>query len=571
MKKKLISFVIGILIVISFIEITIRISASFYKTEDVISKDKIPTDDVVKVMTIGESTTAVAADDTNSLLVQKTAYPNYLEEILNQNQKKIKFKVYNKGIMSGNTDKIILELEKQIQELRPNIIIAMMGMKDEIRDFEEPTLAMKTWIKLKKILSYSKAIILIEEFYEQIRVQNNNIKDFNVVKKFSDIPYEFASLNQIGIESSLFRQIEIDKYDENILREILKQLYLANYYLLTGQLQSAESIYVKLIQKYDFGYFFLSDLYIRDNKILEAEKVLIDYMKKYPQNPYVYRELINLYLSINKMNEAKLLLNEMNIKRLNFENVNLLTSADYFRKLNLFNNSLEILRPYCGLEQQLKFKRIIISEKYIEKMIMKRKNRDFFECVFLISESLFNLKKYVQAEQSLLNFIQIAPDHAGAALNLLVKIYQDEGRTDKIKEVIKKVANRNQRLGEFYSLAQTFDNEGNGKEVNELLTKLSEDFVKTKSNYTTLKSLADKYDVKLVLVQYPTFKLNYLKYFTSKMTSITYVDNEKTFDDGPRQKYFFEPRFPYTFNHYTKLGSKKIAENISRIVLRDLF
>lgn len=76
-----------------------------------------------RILCLGESTTACEGD---------TAYPRQLEGILNQKIPGRQFKVINKGVPGTDTSGILGELEDNLKKYRPNMVIAMMGINDDI-------------------------------------------------------------------------------------------------------------------------------------------------------------------------------------------------------------------------------------------------------------------------------------------------------------------------------------------------------------------------------------------------------------------------------------------------------
>ncbi len=68
-----------------------------------------------RIMCIGESTTA-------------GGYPYLLEQILNDKQAGVRFKVINEGVVATTTPEILRNLERNLERYRPDMVIAMMGM-----------------------------------------------------------------------------------------------------------------------------------------------------------------------------------------------------------------------------------------------------------------------------------------------------------------------------------------------------------------------------------------------------------------------------------------------------------
>ena len=80
-----------------------------------------------RIMCLGESTTAGGED----------MWPALLEKILARRYPAARFNVINKGVPGYNTSEIMQELEGNLNEVRPDLVIAMMGMNDDsVRYYE---------------------------------------------------------------------------------------------------------------------------------------------------------------------------------------------------------------------------------------------------------------------------------------------------------------------------------------------------------------------------------------------------------------------------------------------------
>jgi len=73
-----------------------------------------------RIMCIGESTTAGDAK----------AWPGRLESLLARRYPAARFSVVNKGLVSVNSSRIMQELEANLDEVHPDMVISMMGMND---------------------------------------------------------------------------------------------------------------------------------------------------------------------------------------------------------------------------------------------------------------------------------------------------------------------------------------------------------------------------------------------------------------------------------------------------------
>ena len=85
------------------------------------NRRKIAEKDTIRVMCIGESTTALGGEN---------SYPSQLEKILNQDGTDKKFRVINKGVPMTNTAVIARKIDGWLKAYQPDAVVAMMGIND---------------------------------------------------------------------------------------------------------------------------------------------------------------------------------------------------------------------------------------------------------------------------------------------------------------------------------------------------------------------------------------------------------------------------------------------------------
>lgn len=93
----------------------------FLKWQDYVNRRGIDQDGVVRIMCVGESTTALGGE---------FSYPSQLEVMLNESGAAAKFHVINKGVPMTNTGIIREQVGKWMTEYHPDMIIFMMGIND---------------------------------------------------------------------------------------------------------------------------------------------------------------------------------------------------------------------------------------------------------------------------------------------------------------------------------------------------------------------------------------------------------------------------------------------------------
>lgn len=76
----------------------------------------------LRILCLGESTTAGSGEHGR--------YPEMLEEILNRQNLGVRFAVVNRGRIGATTNEIVAELESDLDEVEPDVVVAMMGIND---------------------------------------------------------------------------------------------------------------------------------------------------------------------------------------------------------------------------------------------------------------------------------------------------------------------------------------------------------------------------------------------------------------------------------------------------------
>ena len=566
MRRKIICFILGLTILAIGLEITMRVGSLVFKfsqnqknqTSLVNSKNGKKT---ITILTLGESTTAVAANAENSMLTQENAYPYFLEKYLNEKKLPFNFKVINKGIMGGETGIIIDTLENFLYTEKPNIIVSMMGMKDTA----SARRTTKTNFIINHISDYisenSRLVNYISSLYTQVKLKENNRILQKEVRLFVDLSKEFIDNNQrimavdIGINSLLNPQME-----ERDVRDLAKQEFLAIYYFRTGQADRANRIFKALETKFKFGHILHAILLKEKNELKGAEEALREHIKIYPKSHFAYKELISLYFNDNQPDKAKKLFKEVQKYKLNEKLTIQIAQALNYKISKDYATGIKILEPSCSVyiphdfSETSKKNIILYSQKFV-------RDDEFMECLFNLSEFYFNNKNFRKAEEHLNRFVNNSDSISG--YNLLRKTYEKLGKTGQAEDMYQMLISKNRRVGEYYALADFYRNNNNQSETETIYDDIATSFPETTKNFGRLNSLSKASGAKLIIMQYPTFSLEPLKKLSGNLDGVKYISNEKIFDNGPRTTYFYEPHYPYNFNHYTSVGSQIIAHHLA--------
>ena len=156
-----------------------------------------------------------------------------------------------------------------------------------------------------------------------------------------------------------------------------------------------------------------------------------------------------------------------------------------------------------------------------------------------------NQGRYTAAEGHFLEVIKLNGKDSGA-YDTLALLYHDTGK---------------QALSEYY-----------GRKANEL----RDDYypILTIVNFKRIKAILDAHRVKLVCVQYPLRKVEYLKKMFADENNIVFVDNESVFRNALKKTSYtdlFCDMFAGDFRHCTEEGNKLLAKNIADVILKEIF
>jgi tetratricopeptide (TPR) repeat protein len=240
----------------------------------------------VRILCLGESTTQAGPEP----------YPEQLEKILNQRAKGVRFSVINKGLSGINTNYVLSNLEKNLSEVQPDIVIAMMGINDEGAHMPSEYQITKGPASTLQSLRTYKLIRWIMMAIDQ-KIKNSDA----VYRRVSpgESPTSFKSKLQKEGGSQQIRYIApetIRQDSETIFLDKNKSLELGRRYISQGQFAEAETIYRQLIRLYPRSYeayerlaWFLS----KDLKNQEAEEA---YQKVIELNPNAVKGYMDLGL-----------------------------------------------------------------------------------------------------------------------------------------------------------------------------------------------------------------------------------------------------------------------------------
>ena len=320
MIKKLGLILLGIILALLLLEAGMRIAGLVYLAlQEHGNTRALKNKGTYKIMCLGESTT-------------QGQYPGFLEEELNNRNLGIMFSIIDKGRVACNTNFILLNLESDLKQYSPDMVISMMGVNDNRGAIVFEDASDNKEYKTLKI--YKLAMLL------KLHIVNKSAGTRKLVPGKED-------KKDIGLENAV--KYEKDKY----------YLDLASRYEKNGLFKKAEEMYKKAVEISPLNaavYSRLGDIYftVEDNK--KAEEMYIKALSLDDNLEQPYYRLFSVYLQTGQTKEAEDILNRsFKIQNKSGEYVRLflkhLNKSD-FNDQAVINNST--IYNYIKLREMLK-------------------------------------------------------------------------------------------------------------------------------------------------------------------------------------------------------------------------
>jgi len=568
---------------------------------------------VYRILCLGESTT-------------RDQYPSYLEEILNQRDRGVRFSLIDKGGAGVNTAVILSQVGSYLDEYHPDMVVTMMGINDGGGHipFEAPTTS-KGMLFIRSFRTYKLARLLwlhiLTKAKETGFYKTNNDKEHSE-KVQTYLPggeLKEALAGSVPAEDSLKKALELNPKNDNAYVE------LGWSYRDQGKFSQAEDSFTKAIElnpKNDNAYVGLERLYRDQGKYSQAEDLFKKLIELNPKNDNAYVELERLYRDQGKYSQAEDSFKkaiELNPKNDNayvelgwsyHDQGKLPQAEDSFTKaieLNPKNDNAYvelglIYRDQGQLPQAEDFfkKAIELNPKnynaYIELGLMYQTQGKYSQAEGLFKKLIElnpkNDNAYVelgliyrdqgqlpQAEDLFKKLIELNPKNDYAYVELK-RLYRDQGKFFQAEGSFKKAIELNPKSNNIYkAILILYEKMGKPKLAKECAKKVNKMKLEyyapvTVNNYRKLKEILDRKGIKLVCVQYPMRDVEPLKQIFGKEEGIIFVDNESVFKEALKKasyKEYFVDMFGGDFGHCTQKGNRLLAENIADVILKEVF
>ena len=483
-----------------------------------------------RILTLGESTTADYQYGQNS-------WPQELEIILNNRSSNTKFKVYNEGIPGITTNVLLSNLEGNLDEYGPNIVIAMMGINDR-----------------GVFVENNDTFALENNFFENLRIYKLSARILEGLNyKISESDKELTFKEK---EAALIKLWEDSPEDTKNFFD-LTQLYTAN-----EKWKELEEISIRQATTQTNNSIWAQNLiiaYEKQGKYKEAEQLLIKLLRIDANNRYIYLRLGYNYHWQNKTAEAILMLLEYLHRQPSYDEGTMNLLGNLYLETNNYEMAYSVYTLILTVDPRKTDQVFYLGDLY-------SKTGKANDTINLFKET-----------------IEKNPDNF-AAYSELALYYFGNNKTEDGNEYFNKIMkvnmNPSQLIPGYNKLGYRFQERGYTEYANRLFDKSLELRERnhnptTQKNYRKLYEETNKRGIKLIVMQYPTLDADNLKRMFKSDEHVIFVSNEDNFkaalNESNYGEYFvdyFAATFGYgKFGHATTKGNRLIAEGVADEVL----
>ncbi|HTY44745.1 MAG TPA: tetratricopeptide repeat protein [Patescibacteria group bacterium] len=533
LRTKLSLVILGFFLFLVFLEAGLRLGGFvIVSLQESRNQQSIRHEGTYRIMCLGESTTA-------------GQYPPFLETILNRRHIGIQFSVIDKGRGGTRTPVILAELESNLNQYHPHMVITMMGINDAGLHIPHET------------TSTSKIIL----FFTSLRTYKlTRLLWLHIVTKAREAAQRYLPLagpnavrvvqaSSASTESSLKRAIELNPQRDRAYVE------LGRFYRDQGQFSQAEDAFKKateLNQKNDRAYLQLGENYRAEGKFSQAEDAFKKAIELNPGNDEAHVILGWFYRKQGKLSQAEYLLRKaaaLNPK-----------SDDTFLKLGwLYQDQNKLPQAEDAFKQAI---------------VLNPRN------AFRLGSLYHRQGKLSQVEAFLKKAIEVNSEDIGPYIEL-GRFYRAQGKFSQAEAAFQKAIELNPRNERSYGALAILYKEMGKPELSKEYAKKRNSleslyyYPATVKNYRKLKEILDRKGIRLVCVQYPMRAIEPLRMtFESDGEGVIFVDNEKVFKDAVRKgnyATYFVDMFAGDFGHCTDKGNELLAENIANTIVKEVF
>ena len=494
----------------------------------------------IRILCVGESTTAVAADDRGTMLVPRTAYPAQLEDVLNERQSDVRYRVLNNGMMGGTTGTSLELLELTLPQLRPHVIVAMMGIKDTPDEWTPLSLPLPEW--MQDLHTVKLAAWLAEDAELEA----------NAAALDADSLQDLPTLARHRYRKSTNQVLELRIMDD---RAALDRVHAAAYFLHIGHLAHAEEILRSVTETREVGYSLLAEVLFTQGNEDEAIDVLTQAVAAHPDGGLYRVRLARLLARRGDAEAAHQVLDAADADIASMLHPDLVQAFVHIERAELHLAAEQWDEALAELEQPPPLMTLAQAQAVPSASLL---------AASAAGRAHLGRGDLVAAEAFFKEALEISPKRH-VNMWLLSEVYRRTGDAEKEEALRWSLIEKEGRVAEYFELAKLFRLTGHPERVPEVLDRAVEATPSLEKNYAELYDLARQHGARLVVMQYPGFALEPMHRYAPPDADVVFIDNEHVFDADP-EGYFIEPTYPQSFTHYTKVGARVLAEHVADTV-----
>lgn len=564
--QKISLIVLGIVLAILFLEFGMRVCGwVMVSWQEGKNRQALRQGGTYRILCLGESTTW-------------NSYPGFLQTRLNQADIGTKFTVIDGGRVSTNTGVILAELEADIARYRPNLVVAMMGINDYAAFLPPPSSSgpkptnFLTNLRVYKLLSFLKMHLQARwlEWFPREAVRPEVLPPEERPLPSPEQCREQLDrccLMHVGRAQGCLAQGKPQEAEKTLERVLTlnpdcpaASQELSAFYEINHQPDMAEKVLRQSITaKPDDKkrYIALARFFVRQKKYEKALQVFSEAHQRDQNDGTILVEKAAVYVQLGRKAEAvetALLATTVDPQN----DLTFLTAGEVYRRFGEFKKARSMLQQALALNSQR-------SKTYFELGMV-----EYLSCRYAKAEPLF------QRAYELEKF-------RGPVLDMLVKTYNMLGKRQKAyqlyQELLPTLAGERRPIKQ--SVPQKIRNKKGFDAFLHQFWQGQTSVVYKKEyhpaavrNYRRMREILSQKGIPLICVQYPIRPLKYLQEVFPDPAGVIFVDNEETFKsailkDGYHT--YFTDLFAGDFGHTTPAGSQLLADNIAKVILREVF
>ena len=536
-KRRLLAFTLGVVVTAVSLELGLGLAYRGFVALQQSQNRADATQGELRILCVGESTTAVAGDEEGTLLVTRTAYPAQLESALQARAPEVPWRVLNGGIMGGTSSTVLQRLETEIDQLQPHVIIAMMGIKDTPAEWTPFGVALPSWMHRLHLVRLT--IWLLEDVSLESSPRPLDVHTFADLPTWAQKRFENA-----GNHIQELRIIED--------RSALDRLKAGVYLLQLGHVDLALQKVQAIVESDGVGMVFYATVLAADGQAEAATAVLRAAMSDHPKEGLYAVALADHLRRQHKHAEALSVLDQLDA-----------------------NGPSPLERFYAGLVRAEVLldsdrPRDALDALKVAAPELTPAQREVLPSPTLLATSTRGrayvaLKDWKSAQHHLREALRVDPNRQ-ANMYMLSQVYRETGQLAAEATLRRQMVERSGRVAEHFELAKLLRLSGDEAGAQMVMQEAAAQTPSLTQNYALLYEMAHRKGIQLVVMQYPGFSLDSLERYAPAVDGVRHIDNRDVFAADPAG-YFFEPTYPQSFSHYTYEGAQVLAEHVAAHVL----